>query len=284
MLKWRVGDVTISKIVEFEQDSIDATMLLPDAAPAAVQRIGWLRPHFANDTGLILMSFHALVIDTPTRKILVDTCVGADKERGIPMLDRLKWPFLEHLTQAGYSREAIDTVVCTHLHIDHVGWNTMLVNGRWVPTFPKARLLLEAAEFQHWRTQESDAVHRQVFADSVAPVWDAGLVELVASNHQICEEVRLIPTPGHTPGHVSVQITSRGEEAIITGDMIHHPCQFAHPDWATSIDFDAAQSTRSRHQLFAEVTDKPVLVIGTHFVSPTAGHVVRDGDAYRFVV
>ena len=282
MLKWRVGDVTITKILESEEDPFDGSaMLMPAAKPDLVRQINWLRPSHADDRGWIRLSFHAFVVDTPTKRILVDTCVGADKKRGIPALDNLKSPFLDNLKQAGFSQNSIDTVVCTHLHIDHVGWNTMLVDGKWVPTFPRARFLMETAEFAHWRSQEEDAVHRQVFVDSVAPVFEAGLVELVSSDHRICDEVRLVPTPGHTRGHVSVEIKSRGEEALVTGDMVHHPCQFAHPNWAAAFDFDAAQSTRTREEVFARLAGRPVLVIGTHFMSPTAGRLVRDGDAYR---
>lgn len=284
MLKWRIGDVTITRIMEREEEPIDASAtFIPGAKPEAVRNIAWLRPHYSDDRGYIRLSFHAFLIATPTRHILVDTCIGENKERGMPGADHLKTPFLANLKEAGYVPDAIDTVVCTHLHIDHVGWNTILVNGRWIPTFPKARFLLEKDEFQYWKTQETDAIHRQVFVDSVAPVWDAGLVDLVRSDHRICDEVRLIPTPGHSPAHVSVQITSKGEEALITGDMIHHPCQFVHLDWCTVIDTDAEQSTRTRRDMFARLADRPVLVLGTHFMAPTAGRVIRDGDAYRFV-
>jgi glyoxylase-like metal-dependent hydrolase (beta-lactamase superfamily II) len=285
MLKWRVGEVTITRIMEREEEPLDASShLILAATPEAVRGMAWLRPHYADEHGHILLSFHAFVVATPTKRILVDTCIGENKERGLPGADRLKTPFLANLKEAGYGPDAIDTVVCTHLHIDHVGWNTILVNGRWIPTFPKARFLIDKDEFQHWKTQETDTIHRQVFADSVAPVWDAGLVDLVRSDHRICDEVRLVPTPGHTPGHVSVQIVSKGEEALITGDMIHHPCQFAHPDWSTMFDHDAEQSSRTRRNMFARLADRPILVLGTHFMAPTAGRVIRDGDAYRFAV
>jgi glyoxylase-like metal-dependent hydrolase (beta-lactamase superfamily II) len=286
MLKWRIGEVTVTKILEREEEPVDASAggFIPAAKPELVRNIGWLRPHYIDEHGKILMSFHAFLVATPTRRILVDTCIGENKQRGIPGADNLKTPFLANLKEAGCVPDAIDTVVCTHLHIDHVGWNTILVNGRWVPTFPMARFLIDKDEFQHWQTQETDPIHRQVFVDSVAPVWDAGLVDLVRPDHRICDEVRLIPTPGHTPGHVSVQIVSKGEEALITGDMIHHPCQFVHPDWSTAFDHDAQQSTRTRRVMFERVADRPILVIGTHFMTPTAGRVIRDGDVYRFAV
>ena len=144
--------------------------------------------------------------------------------------------FLKDFEAAGFSRESIDVVLCTHLHIDHVGWNTMLVDGKWVPTFPNARYLMGRAEFDYWKAAPgSTAGEPAVFADSVQPVWDAGLVDLVASDHQVCPEVSLVPTPGHTIDHVSVRIVSKGEEAVITGDFVHHPCQLAHPDWDTKV-------------------------------------------------
>ncbi|MBL8550327.1 MAG: MBL fold metallo-hydrolase [Hyphomonadaceae bacterium] len=283
MLKWRIGDVTITKIVESEEAAMDGAGLLIGASPEAVRKIDWLRPRFANDEGHINFSMHAFVVETPTKRIVVDTCVGDDKERGIPAFDKMKTPFLKNFTEAGFVREAIDVVVCTHLHIDHVGWNTMLVDGRWTPTFPRARFLMDEAEFEHWRTQEVDPIHRIVFSDSVAPVWDAGLVDLVRSDHQICDEVRLVPTPGHTLGHVSVHVVSKGEEALITGDMVHHPCQLAHPEWGTAFDYDQAQGERTRRDVFARIADRPVLLLGTHFYTPTGGRVVRDGEVFRLV-
>jgi glyoxylase-like metal-dependent hydrolase (beta-lactamase superfamily II) len=230
------------------------------------------------------MSIHALIIQTPTRRILVDTCLGNDKPRDIPGWSHRQGPFLKDLSDAGLDRASIDTVVCTHLHVDHVGWNTMLVDGQWVPTFPNARYLLGQAEFEYWRAEHHGPAQRTLFADSVQPVFDAGLVDLVATDHQLCPEVQLVPTLGHTPGHVSVAIQSRGEQALITGDFIHHPCQLARPDWAAAPDFDQAASTRTRREVFGRLAGQPTLVIGTHFAGPTAGRIVRDGDAYRLEV
>ena len=157
--------------------------------------------------------------------------------------------FLADLAAAGYARETIDTVVCTHLHVDHVGWNTMLVEGRWVPTFPQARYLMGRVEYQHWTTQREREDMAVVLANSVAPVFDAGLVDLVETDHRICDEISLIPTPGHTPGHVSLRIASRGEEALITGDFMHHPCQIARPDWSSNADSDPAAARQTRERM-----------------------------------
>lgn len=289
MLRWKIGDVTVTKIMESELDS-GLEALIVEATPEAVLPLSWMKPHFMTENGALKISIHALIIETPTRRILVDTCVGNDKPRAaVPFWDKLQLPFLMTLAEAGFTRESIDTVVCTHLHIDHVGWNTMLVDGKWVPTFPNARYLMGRVEFNHWKTEtehsssedEFGEMQVAVFSDSITPVVDAGLVSLVEVDHRICDEVALVPSPGHTPGHVCVRISSKGEKAIITGDFVHHPCQLAHPDWAASVDYDQAQSTQTRETFFAALSEDATLVIGTHWAGVTAGHIVRDGEAYR---
>ena len=281
-LKWKIGDVTVTSIVELDRVG-GARFILPQATKEAIREIAWLAPHFADDEGRLRMCIQALVVETPTRRIVVDTCIGNDKEREIPAWCNLQTRFLDDLAEAGYPADSIDTVLCTHLHVDHVGWNTKLVDGKWLPTFPNARYLMGKTEFDYWRT-ETQAGDPRIFADSVQPVWDAGLVDLVETDHRICDEVRLTPTLGHTPGHVSVRISSRGEEALITGDFIHHPCQMARPDWASAFDFDGRASTDTRNRVFAELAGTPTLVIGTHFAAPTAGRIVRDGEAFRFAL
>jgi glyoxylase-like metal-dependent hydrolase (beta-lactamase superfamily II) len=281
-LTWKIGDVRVTRVVEI--DSIGGTrFILPQATREAVREIPWLAPHFADEDGRLKMSIHALVVETPARRIIVDTCIGNDKDREVPAWSRMQTRFLADLEEAGFAPDSIDTVLCTHLHVDHVGWNTKLMDGRWLPTFPKARYLIGKTEFDYWRDEASPGDPR-IFADSVKPVWDAGLVDLVDTDHRICEEVSLMPTLGHTPGHVSVRIVSRGEEALITGDFIHHPCQMARPDWSSSFDFDPPMSARTRHDVFGRLAGTPTLVIGTHFAAPTAGRIVCDGDVYRFEV
>jgi len=215
-MKWRVGKVTVTKIVELEVTG-GSRFILPQATYEAVLPIGWLQPDFADERGRLKMSIHALVVETQRgktggRRVVVDTCLGNDKEnRRIPTWNNLQTSFLVDLAAAGYPRETIDTVVCTHLHVDHVGWNTMLVDGRWVPTFPNARYLMGRVEHAHWTSQQDREEITAILADSVIPVWDAGLVDLVETDHRICDEISLVPTPGHTPGHVSVRIASQGE-------------------------------------------------------------------------
>jgi glyoxylase-like metal-dependent hydrolase (beta-lactamase superfamily II) len=274
MNQWQVGRVKVTRIVEL-QIAGGTRFILPDATREACLELDWMRPHFMDEQGNLVMSVHALVVDTGDRRIVVDTCIGNDKQRSIPTWTNLQTSFLTDLEAAGYPRESIDTVLCTHLHVDHVGWNTMLVDGAWVPTFPNARYLLAEREWRHWDANDGDPMNENVLDDSVRPVFEAGQVDLVDWQHEVCDEVRLEPTPGHTPGHVSIHIRSQGQEALITGDCIHHPCQMSRTDWCSSADTDQAQGRQTREALLERYVDSPVLVIGTHFPTPTAGHVRR---------
>jgi glyoxylase-like metal-dependent hydrolase (beta-lactamase superfamily II) len=280
MNRWKIGDVTITRVVELEMSG-GTRFILPDALRDAVKPIAWLRPHFADEAGNLIMSIHALVVETRDRRILVDTCIGNDKVRQIPAWSMRNGPFLKDLAAAGYPVDSIDTVLCTHLHIDHVGFNTSLVDGRWVPTFPRARHLFGREEWEHWNAEEPRGTPGPI-DDSVRPIVDAGLHQLVEVDHRLSDEIWLEPTRGHTPGHVSVRIKSRGEEALITGDFVHHPCQMARPDWCSSADTDREQGIATRLRMFESLASAPVLVIGTHFATPTAGRVVKDGEVWRF--
>ena len=277
MNQWQVGKIKITRIMEMEVNG-GTQFILPDATREACQPIEWLRPHFMDARGNLIMSIHALVVDTGDRRIIVDTCIGNDKQRPIPAWSNLQTSFLQDLASAGYPRESIDTVLCTHLHVDHVGWNTMLVDGSWRPTFPKARYLIAEKEWQYWDGIDDDPLNADLLTDSVRPVFAAGLVDLIDWDHEVCEGVRLKPTPGHTPGHVSIHIESEGEHAVITGDWIHHPCQMTRTEWCSSADYDQDQARATREALLQEYADKPVLVIGTHFATPTAGYVKQLGE------
>lgn len=279
MNQWQVGKVKITRVIEMEVAG-GTKFILPQATREEVRKIDWLAPHFADEEGNLVMSIHALAVETPTRKMIVDTCIGNDKQRAIPAWSNLHLPFLEDLQKAGYEREEIDTVMCTHLHVDHVGWNTMLVDGEWVPTFPNARYLMGKKEFEYWDNVDADDLNAAVMGDSVRPVFDAGLVDLVDMDHRVCDEVYLEPTTGHTPGHVSVHIESEGEEALITGDCIHHPCQIERLEWSSSADYDKDAARATRESLMAKYADRDILIIGTHFATPTAGHLRSKGDGY----
>jgi glyoxylase-like metal-dependent hydrolase (beta-lactamase superfamily II) len=282
MNRWEIGDVRITRVVEMETVS-KATFVLPDATPENIQREPWLQPHFAEPGGRVRMSIHALVVESEGRRIVVDTCLGNDKRRANPPWNMLQTSFLADLAAAGFPRESITDVLCTHLHVDHVGWNTMLVAGRWLPTFPQARYLIGRVEWNHW-SQATDSFTKDPIDDSVRPIVDAGLATLVEDTHRITQEVWLEPTPGHTPGHFSVRIASRGAEAVITGDLMHHPVQCAHPEWNCGFDSIPDQARTTRRAFLERYADRPVLVFGTHFATPSAGHIVKDGSGWRFQV
>jgi glyoxylase-like metal-dependent hydrolase (beta-lactamase superfamily II) len=283
MLKWKIGDVTVTRVVEFESSVpySERDAFLRAAKPDALKAMPWLYPNFVREDGSLVLSVHALLVDAPGMKLVVDTCVGNDKPRGITRGRPLHRPFLLDIAQAGFPREKVDVVICTHLHVDHVGWNTMLENGKWVPTFPNARYLVGRDEYEFWRAQKDDREGEEIFADSVKPIFDAGLAETVGLDHRVSPEIRLTPSTGHTPGHVSVVIESRGETAVITGDMMHHPCQIGRPDWVSVFDNDTKAARATRERMLDEWADKPILIIGTHFAAPTAGRIVRDGETYR---
>jgi len=279
-----VGRLRIGTVVETAGPT-RPTWLFPSATPEGLDRHrAWLAPHFLDAEGRLLQSVHTFVVKSPDLTVLVDTCIGNDKDRGGRRpFHMLRTGFLDTLRAAGVAPEAVDVVICTHLHVDHVGWNTRLDDGRWVPTFPRARYLFARREWEHWTSEDDDGT-RRIMADSVAPVLDAGLAELVSMDHQVTDEIRLEPTPGHTPGHVSVRLASRGADAVITGDLMHHPVQIAEPTWQTSFDTDAVEAHKTRRAFCARYADRPVTVLGTHFHHPTAGRIVSHRDAWRFAV
>lgn len=279
-MSWTVGKVKITKIIELQLTG-GTRFILPQATYEEIQKMAWLIPDFASPDGKMIMSVHSLVVETPNRRIVVDTCIGNDKDgRGVPNWNHLDKPYLQDLERAGYPADSIDTVICTHLHVDHVGWNTRLVDGRWVPTFANARYLFGRSEYEYWKTHSTEPSHAAVFADSIAPVVEAGKVDLVDSDATIADEITLISTPGHSPGHVALHIRSDGEEALLSGDVAHHPCQMARLDWSSTADSDPQQSVETRRALFSRFADTPTLVIGGHF---GPGRIVRHDDAFRFV-
>lgn len=284
MIPLTLGRLRLDAVVETAGPT-RPTWLLPSATPdALVPHRAWLAPHFLDGEGRFLQSVHTFVVKSPDLTVLVDTCIGNAKDRGGRRpFHMLRTPFLRTLHEAGVAPESVDVVICTHLHVDHVGWNTRLENGRFIPTFSRARYLFARAEWEHW-TSHPDEDTKRIMADSVAPVLDAGLAALVEEDHRISDEIWLEPTPGHTPGHVSVRLRSQGHDAVITGDLMHHPVQVSEPDWASSFDTDPDHARRTRRDFCARYADTAVTVLGTHFHHPTAGRITRIGDRLRFVV
>ena len=282
-LTWTVGNARITRVVEVEAQ-MKMEEFLPQATPEAIAPYTeWLRPHFLNDDGSLTLSVHALLVESCGQRIIVDTCVGEKPIPGFDILNPKSFDFPDRLAAAGFPRESVDTVLCTHLHFDHVGWNTMREGDRWVPTFPNARYLFARTEWEHWRNEE-DSPFTSTLGDTVECILDAGLADLVETDHKLNDEVRLEATPGHTPGHVSVHIESAGQRALITGDMTHHPVQWAEPTWGIFADVDPDLATETRKRLVREHADAPTLVIGTHYPTPTAGHLRTRGGSCRFEV
>ncbi|MEU1802756.1 MBL fold metallo-hydrolase [Streptomyces sp. NPDC019937] len=281
---WAVGDITVHRIDEVLLPPATGSWLLPDATPDLVARQDWLRPHFADDEGTLRIDSHSFAFTLGGLRVLVDTGIGNGKQRANPAWHDLDTDYLRRLTTAGFSPDQVDLVILTHLHADHVGWNTQQVNGEWVPTFPRARYLTSRTEREFWAGYDMEEARKQMFRDSVIPVEEVGLLDLLdvpAEGTDVLPGLRLLPTPGHTPGHVAVELTSGGRRALITGDCIHHPVQLVHPTIGACVDIDPQQSETSRRTLLGSLADTDTLVLGTHFAPPTAGHVITHQGTYR---
>ena len=283
----QIGDVTIQRIVEQEAPLFDALPFFPTLTPELLaENRGWLRPKFLDADDKLVLCIQSYVVQTPDHNILIDTCVGNHK----PRPTRAFWHLLNsdryenNLAAAGLTVGDIDFVMCTHLHPDHVGWNTRLEDGRWVPTFPNARYLFADREFDYWTARHKDEAEVLPWiTDSVLPIMAAGRVDLVKSAHAFDEVVTLVPTPGHTIDHYSVRVGKPGADALITGDMIHSPLQARYPDLSARPDYDPKQSAATRRKLFGEICDTSTLVCTAHFPSPSIGRLVSRQDAFDFV-
>jgi glyoxylase-like metal-dependent hydrolase (beta-lactamase superfamily II) len=284
-----LGDVVIHRIVEDVAPFVPFLQFFPDFSAAQLEaHKDWLIPRgYDPVTGKIVITFQSYLIVTKHHRILIDTCVGNHKERPTrPMWHQLTSDrYLRNLTAAGVDPASIDMVCCTHLHGDHVGWNTKLENGRWVPTFPNARYLFADRELAYWteRAKAGPDVAPWMI-DSVLPVVAANRAEIVTSSHQVSELVRFMPTPGHTIDHFSVRTGHKHRDAVITGDMIHSPLQLRYPELGMMSDYDRQQGGQTRRALFNEIADTPTLCCTAHFPEPSVGHIVRAGDAFDFRV
>jgi glyoxylase-like metal-dependent hydrolase (beta-lactamase superfamily II) len=223
-------------------------------------------------------------VRTPHHNILIDACVGNHK----PRPSRPAWhmrssdQYERNLAATGLTVDDIDYVMCTHLHVDHVGWNTRLDNGRWVPTFPKAKYLFADRELAFWSEKEkADPAALPWITDSVLPVVAANRAELIKSDHQLSELVRLVPTPGHTIDHFSVHVGKAGQDALIAGDLLHSPLQARYPEIGMRADYDSAESGRSRRRMLERFCDSPTLLCTVHFPSPSVGRITRWADGFK---
>ncbi|NKJ49044.1 hypothetical protein CIC12_20350 [Burkholderia sp. SG-MS1] len=282
--RWKIGAVTITRIVETPSIASPQSLMYPGEIESVVQpHVEWLAPHFLTPDGEMLIAWQCFVVETPSRRIMVDTCIGNDRKRHFDIFNDMHNAFIEDLIAAGYPPETIDTVMCTHLHYDHVGWNTHLAGGKWIPTFPNARYLFGRDEWESIQTLAAEGDwHAEHLPDSLQPIVDAGLADFVETNHRLCDEVWFEPTSGHTPGHASVHIFSEGEEAVITGDLMHHPVQCAIPHKHSAFDHDKDQACRTRVSFLSKYEGGRALIVGSHFPGPTAGYVVRAEKNWRF--
>ena len=268
----KIGDVEVWRILEICEPFVTPEELYPTAGPDVAAIVESYAPgSICPQSGRLILPIQGFLLKTPTHIILVDSCVGNDKTvpRTPNWHQRSDNRFEHSLKAAGVSFVDIDYVLCTHLHTDHVGWNTQLVDGRWVPTFPNARYLMPAADEEFHRSHGAD-----MYNESVLPVVEAGQADLVHAGHMLGDHVTLIPTPGHTPGHVSILLKSANNEAVITGDAIHSRAQCWHPDWHFKYDADPQMAVTSRIQLLERVSEANCIVLGSHFSLPSIGRVV----------
>ena len=274
-----LGEVTIDAIVEIDRSSFPTPSMLPESTAEGVARhFSWLKPHFFDErVGDIGSRVQTFVVRTPEHLVLIDTCVGNDKLREeVPAWHRRQGTWLADLGAAGVTPERVDLVICTHLHVDHVGWNTRLVNGRWTPTFPNATYIFAGEEWEYWR-HERDAC----IADSVVPVVEAGRARFVESDHGIDRWLTFEPTPGHTPGHVSVRLTTSAGEAVFSGDLMHRVVQVAEPQWSSRFCYDGKRAAETRRAFIERHADTDTVILAAHF--PRPGRIVRADGSHRFV-
>jgi len=284
---FRFGEVEISVVPELMLR--EPTSLYPDFAPEVAQaELSWLAPHFYDPASqTFASSIHTYVLRFPDRLVIVDTGGGNAKDRpASPRFHQLNEPYLERLALAGVTPEAVDLVVLTHLHVDHVGWNTKLSDGRWVPTFPKARYVFSAIERDARDPARGGAskptAYQDIFRDSVQPVIDSGQAWIVEGTETLAPRLDLMPIPGHAPGQMAVRIRSQGQEALLIGDVMHQPLQVSAPHWNSRYCEDQETARATRLKLLDYAAETGCAIFAGHFAHPHGGHVRRDGEGYRF--
>jgi len=276
----QLGEVAITPVVEIGRSSFPTASMLPDSrADAVAAHYPWLKPHFFDEAvGDLASRIQTYLVKTPEHTIVIDTCVGNDKRReGSALWHMRAGGYLDDLAAAGVTPEQVDFVVCTHLHVDHVGWNTRFVDGRWVPTFPRARYIFVGEEWEYWRHEKDECI-----ADSVVPVVEHGQVDLVQSDHALGRWLRFEPSPGHTPGHVSVRLETSAGRAVFSGDLMHRVVQVAEPQWSSIFCADPVRAAATRRDFVERHADSGVLVLAAHFPHP--GYIVREGGGTRLAL
>jgi glyoxylase-like metal-dependent hydrolase (beta-lactamase superfamily II) len=285
----QLGEVELYRVVESHAALLAPGELFPDWRNDLAEINGqWLTPRFYDrKADRLVIAIQSFLLKTRQHTILVDACAGNDKPRQREFFNHRHWPWLDALKATGTTTADVDIVLCSHLHVDHVGWNTRLDNGRWVPTFPKARYLFSRNDWAYWQARsQADGLARtgDYFADSVLPIFEAGQAELVDGDFAIEDDIVLQPTPGHSPGHVAVQIRNGTALTILSGDIMHHPLQCRNPDWSTNFCVDPALSRRTRRSFLETHAAGDTLIVPAHFPAPTAGRLfsAEQGFGFRF--
>jgi glyoxylase-like metal-dependent hydrolase (beta-lactamase superfamily II) len=280
------GTVMVRQIIEATIPMFSPSELLPDCTPEILeQEAPSLPPHsYDSESNLLVLTTQSYLVQSQGKNILVDACIGNDKARKRPTFDHLETGWMERLLATGVTPADVDIVVCTHLHVDHVGWCSMLKEGRWVPTFPRARYLLVKPELDFFTRPEVSAVFERngnYWIDSIQPVIDAGQVDCVSEDYRIDDNISLIHSPGDTPGNVAVLIRTEGRErAIVCGDIFHHILQCKYPRWNSRFSQLQDMARQTRMALFERYADTDVCILSGHL--PTPGYLVRKGISYDF--
>ena len=287
MADMTLGEFTLTRVVEGGDSHLLAREVFPDWDTEIVKpHLDWMVPrHFVPDGEMLNILIQSFLIKTPRHTILVDACGGNDKNRSRPHFHQQHWPWLETLAAAGAAPEDIDFVLCTHMHVDHVGWNTRLENGRWVPTFPNARYIFARTEWEHWQklAAETDLPRTgNYIEDSVLPIVEAGRADLVETDHVISDGIWLDPLTGHSPGAVGLHLSSGGDDAVLCGDMMHHMIQCRLPDWSTNFCTDREAARTTRRAFLERYADTGTVIYPAHFPAPTGGRIEGASEGFNF--
>jgi glyoxylase-like metal-dependent hydrolase (beta-lactamase superfamily II) len=282
----KIGNATIEKVEEICGPGFKPGRMFPKFDQEAFDaQKGWMVPdHVAPGSDRLIGSVHTWIVKTGKHTILIDTCLGNHKQRHNAGWSGLNTPFLDKLKACGCPAESVDFVMCTHLHVDHVGWNTKLENGRWVPTFPNARYLFGKREYAHWEQEHKSkglSTNDGSFDDSVLPVVEAGKAVMIDSDHQPDPMLTIADYPGHTPGSIAINLKDGGRQACFSGDIMHHPIQVYHPDWSSQFCTDQALSAKSRRKLLEDCVESNALLCPAHFPGANAGHIKPERDSFR---
>jgi glyoxylase-like metal-dependent hydrolase (beta-lactamase superfamily II) len=281
-----IGNATIEKVEEICGAGFKPGRMFPKFDQEAFDaQKHWMVPeHVEAGSDRLVGSVHTWIVKTGRHTILIDTCLGNHKDRHNPGWNRLNTPFLERLSACGCKPESVDFVMCTHLHVDHVGWNTKLENGRWVPTFSNAKYLFAKREYAHWEREhktQGKETNGGSFDDSVLPVVEAGKAVMIDSDHQPDPMLTIKDYPGHTPGSIAINLKDGGRQACFSGDIMHHPIQVYHPDWSSQFCSDQDLSAKSRRRLLEDCVETNALLCPAHFPGANAGYIKPVGNAFK---